>query len=336
MKKDRPPTPVVLVTGACGFVGSAVCEELVSRGITVIGADLTAPPFADADWAGQVTFTRLDIRDSQSIEQVLHDHPVSHIIHAAAITPYMNREREGADTVVDVNVAGSCRLMMAAREIRPERIVYFSSISAYGSATPTVDGRFCETGSIPQPETLYGISKHAAEGVMRRLADLNGLDLRIIRLGPLFGPWEHATDGRRLLSPHHQIALQARAGKCCLLPRAVPADWLYSRDAAKRIADVLFAETISQQLFNLGGGDISTLIDWCEALSQQIDSFRFCIDAAAPTIRYGYPKDRPALDNRQIDQVSDPRRTSLEQAACELLHWLDRYNPTCNASEMIP
>lgn len=336
MMTDRPLNPVVLVTGACGFVGSAICEELVSREITVIGADRAAPPFPDADWARQVTFTHLDLRDSQSIAQVLHEHAVSHIIHAAAITPDMDREFKDADTIIDVNVAGACRLMMAAREIMPERIIYLSSISAYGSATPTVDGRFCETRSIPQPETLYGISKHAAEGVMRRLADLNSIDLRIIRLGPLFGPWEHATDARRLLSPHHQIALQARAGKCCLLPRAVPADWLYSRDAAKRITDVLFAETISRQLFNLGGGDITTLIDWCEALGQLIDGFRFCIDAAAPSIRYGYHNDRPTLDNRQIDQVSASRRTSLEQAVRELLHWLDCYSPTFNASEMIP
>ncbi len=263
MMTDRLPNPVVLVTGACGFVGSAICEELVSREITVIGADRAAPPFPDADWTKQVTFTHLDIRNSQSVAQVLHEHAVSHIIHAAAITPDMNREREDADTVIDVNVAGACRLMMAAREIMPERIVYLSSTSAYGSATPTVNGRFCETESIPQPVTLYGISKHAAEGAMSRLADLNELDLRIIRLGPLFGPWEHATDARSLLSPHHQIAMQARMARSCLLPRPVPADWLYSRDAAGQIANVLFAEKIATQLFNLGGGEITRVRTHC-------------------------------------------------------------------------
>ncbi|WP_052182551.1 NAD(P)-dependent oxidoreductase [Rhizobium sp. YS-1r] len=333
---NRLPSSVVLVTGACGFVGSAICEELVSRNITVIGADHTLPRFPKADWAGRVTFVYLDIRDSQAIAQLLHEHAITHIVHAAAITPDMDWERKDADTVIDVNVTASCRVMMAAREIGLERIIYLSSISAYGSATPTIDGRFCEIESIPKPETLYGISKHAAEGAMRRLAYLNGLDLRIIRLGALFGPWELATDARSLLSPHHQIAMQARAGKCCLLPRAVHADWLYSRDAAKRIADVLLAETILPQIFNLGGGRITSLIDWCEALGQQIDDFRFGIIAAAPTVRYGYPSDRPALDNRQIDQVSAHRRTSLEQAARELLHWLDRFSTTSNTSEIIP
>lgn len=336
MMTDRPPSPTVLVTGACGFVGSALCEELVSRNITVIGADRTPPPFPDADWAGRIKFVYLDIRDSHSIAQLLHEHAITHIIHAAAITPDIHREREDADTVIDVNVAGSCRVIMAAREIRPERIIYLSSISAYGSAAPTVDGRFCEIGSIPQPETLYGISKHAAEGAVRRLAYLNGLDLRIIRLGPLFGPWEHATDARSMLSPHHQIAMQARAGKRCLLPRAVPADWLYSRDAAKRIADVLVAETITPQLFNLGGGRITTLIDWCEALGQHIDGFHFGIDAEAPTVRYGYPDDRPALDSRKIDQVSVHRQTPFEQASRELLDWLDHFSLTSNTSEIIP
>jgi len=188
MTKDRPPSPVVFVAGACGFVASAICEELVSRNISVIGADRASPPFPDADWAGRVTFVYFDIRDSQSIAQVLHEHAVTHIVHAAAITPDLDRERDDADTVIDVNIAGSCRLMSAAAKIGAERIVYLSSISAYGSAAPTVDGRFCEARSVPQPETLYGISKHAAGGAMRRLAYLNGLDLRIIRLGPVFGP----------------------------------------------------------------------------------------------------------------------------------------------------
>ncbi|WP_115762782.1 NAD-dependent epimerase/dehydratase family protein, partial [Escherichia coli] len=87
--------------------------------------------------------TYLDIRDGQSIAQVLHENTITHIVHAAAITPDMDREREDADTVIDVNVAGSCRLMSAAGKIGAERIVYLSSISAYGSAAPTDDGRFC-------------------------------------------------------------------------------------------------------------------------------------------------------------------------------------------------
>jgi nucleoside-diphosphate-sugar epimerase len=335
MMTDRSPSPAVLVTGACGFVGSAICEQLVSRNITVIAADRTPPPFPDADWAGRVTFVYLDIRDSRSIEQLIREHAITHIVHAAAITPDMDRERDDADTVIGVNVTGACRVMMAAREIKPERIIYLSSISAYGSAAPTVDGRLCEHMSIPQPESLYGISKHAAECSMRRLAYLYGLDLCIIRLGSLFGPWEHTTNARSLLSPHHQIAMQARAGKPCLLPRAIPADWLYSRDAAKRIADVLLAGAMAPQIFNLGGGEITTLIGWCEALGRQIDGFRFGIDTDAPTVRYGYPNDRPALDNRQIDQVSAHRRTPLEQAARELLHWLDRFSLTSQTSEII-
>lgn len=332
---DRSRT-TVLVTGACGFVGSAICEELVGRNLGVIAADLVPSRFPYADWAGRVTFAYLDIRDSRSIAQVLHEHAVTHIVHAAAITPDMDREREDADTIIDVNVAAACRLMMAACETRPKRIVYLSSISAYGSATPSVDGRFSEASSIPQPETLYGISKHAAEGAMRRLAYLYGLDLRIIRLGALFGPWEHATDARSLLSPHHQIAMHARAGTRCMLPRAVPADWLYSRDAAERIAGVLLVEEIAPQLFNIGGGEITTLIDWCEALGREIDGFRFGIDTEVSTIRYGYHNDRPALNNHLIDRVYAHRRTPLEQAAREMLRWLERFGPTSNPTEKIP
>jgi UDP-glucose 4-epimerase len=323
----------VLVTGASGFVGSALCEEMVRRGVGVIAADRSSPPFRHADWAKSVTFVELDICDREAIVAILRHYGVTHIVHAAAITPDLDRECHDADSVIDVNVKGASQLMMAARETRPVRIVQLSSISVYGPAIVNAEGRFEETTSIPQPETLYGICKHAAEGVMRRLADLHDLDLCIIRLGPVFGPWEHTTGARAMLSPHHQITIQARAGQTCLMPRAVPADWLYSRDAAARIVDVLLTDRLSSSLVNLGGGAITTLTQWCEALAGQIRCFSFGIDAEEPTVRYGYPKDRPALDNSLIDTVSANRQTSLNVAARELLEWLDRFYPVQPSGE---
>jgi nucleoside-diphosphate-sugar epimerase len=316
----------VLVTGSSGFVGSAICEALTERGIDVVGYDLKPSRFTSAPWPKQTRFRAGDIRDLDALESVLTDNEVTHIVHAAALTPDEQRERSHPDLIAEVNVLGSARLAMAVAKRRPQcRLLHLSSIAVYGEAEPGEEGRFHEETTSPRPVALYGVTKFAAEMIMRRLAALHGLDICIARLGPLFGPWEHASGARDILSPHHQIAIAARNGAPCILPRNVAADWLYSREAARKIVGLLIAGNVQHHLLNLGGGEMSTLVDWCEALRGLIPGFEWREDAAAPTIRYGYCKDRPALATTRLDAIVPPQAPTLTDAARDHLSWLDRF-----------
>ncbi|MFT0861400.1 NAD-dependent epimerase/dehydratase family protein [Ancylobacter sp. G4_0304] len=317
----------VLVTGCSGFIGAAVCEALVARGRTVIGFDRRPPAFSGAEWLRRLVFVPGDITDGVALRRLFEDHPIAQVVHAAAITPDVALERAAPEIIMEVNIAGACRLMAAARDGGAGRLLFLSSISAYGAAQTNVFGRYDEAESVPRPETLYGVSKYAAEQALTRLAALDGMDLRVIRLGPVFGPWEHESGVRAVLSPHHQITKAARQGASCVLPRAVPADWLYSREAGRRIADVLEAPPPGAGPVNLGGGSVTTLAEWCAALEAHHPGFRWRLDAAAPTIRYGYATDRPALDNTRIDALSPARVLPLDEAARDYLAWLDRFVP---------
>ncbi|MCX8279214.1 NAD(P)-dependent oxidoreductase [Phyllobacterium sp. 0TCS1.6C] len=316
-----------LVTGSSGFIGSAICEALNARGVPVVGFDRIPPAFPDAEWAQKMTFVAGEIGDASALAELFADYPITHVVHAAAMTPDEDFERAAPDTIMDVNITGACRVMAAARRSRPLRIVALSSISVYGNAFCNGEGRLDEYLSLPAPETLYGISKWAAEQAMRRYARLEQMDLRIVRLGPVFGPWEHQSGSRTILSPHHQIAAFARSGELCILPRAAPANWIYSRQAARRIVDLLSAQQPAADVFNLGGGQITTLVDWCEELTLKIPGFRWHVDAGATNIRYGYVTDRPALDNRRIDTLSAPDAILLTRAVEDYLGWLDRFSP---------
>ena len=325
----------VLVTGSSGFVGSAVCEELALRGIATVGFDRSPSPFQGAEWVRRLNFVQGDLRDVEALSRICRDYHITEVVHAAALTPDEAHERSAPDLVIETNVAGACRVMMAARTGQVRRVILLSSISAYGAAE-TREGRFDEAASHPDPQTLYGISKWAAEQSMRRLATLEGTDLRIIRLGPLFGPWEHASGARAVLSPHHQIAEAALTGRACVLPRPVPADWLYSRQAARRVADVLLAADPGNDVFNLGGGVMTSLVDWCRALTRAIPGFEWKVEAESPTIRYGYAQDRPPLDNRRIDGVSPDQPLSLVSMARDHLAWLDRFCTSQTSTEFHP
>ena len=323
----------ILVTGASGFVGSAICESLVARGLRVTGLDSRPSPFAQAPFFREMDLIPADTGDAGALRHHLAERRVTHVVHAAALTPDAHMEVEAPERVMAVNVAATCGLMVAARAAGVERLLFLSSIAVYGAARPSAGGRFHESDS-PQPETLYGISKGAAEQALGRLARLGGPDLQIVRLGPLFGPFEHAGPARKLLSPHHQITEAARTGGACVLPRAVPADWLYARDAGARIADLLLAPAPAHTIFNLGGGAVTTLVDWCEALAAQRPGFSWRVEAAAATVHYGYAADRPALDMARLDAVSAPRATSLAGAVADYLAWLERFCPLPRTSEV--
>jgi nucleoside-diphosphate-sugar epimerase len=314
----------ILVTGASGFVGLAVSEALAGLGCKIVGFDIAPPKLLGFDWMELLLFVRGDIRDSAALDAVLTEHAITHIVHAAALTPDERRERDAPDTIAEVNIVGACRLALAASRRSVRRVVYLSSVSAYGPVAPQPNGSYDERYTSAAPEVLYGITKLAAETAMRRIAVLNGMDLRVIRLGPLFGPWEHASGARDILSPHFQIAAAARSGVHCVIPRAVPADWLYARDGAGRVAALLLKRDLDGDLFNLGGGTISMLTDWCKTLAALLPGFTWSVDPAAPTIHYGYPTDRPALDNTRIDAALPGLKSlPLEEAARDYLAWLD-------------
>lgn len=307
----------VLVTGAAGFVGAAICAELSARGIPVLGLDRRPP----RDAAPGIEIVTADLRNTATLETALRGRGLTHLIHAAALTPDATREEAEPDLVLDVNLLGAVRLMKTASACGIRRMLQLSSIAVYGGAAPEGDGLYHENRTHPAPQSLYGIGKHAAEMSLRRLAGPLGVELAVLRLGPIFGPFEHASDSRQITSPHHQILLAALAGRPVVLPRAVPADWCYSRDAAASIAALATLDGPLPETLHIGAGTVTDLPGWCSALALHVPGLRWRTDAAAPTIRYGYTSDRPALAIDLLRSLVAVSRTPLPDAAAD---WLRR------------
>jgi nucleoside-diphosphate-sugar epimerase len=247
---------------------------------------------------------------------------ISHIVHGAAITPDAGQADALADRVTDVNVNGSRQIMELARRLRPRRVVQLSSVSVYGE--PADDNLRCfeEENAPVGPQSLYGRTKLAAEAVMREQATANGLPLSILRLGPVFGPWEIASGSRPVVSPQCQIMESALLGEASALPRALQADWLYSRDLANWIVTLLLETEALPPVVNLGAGRVTTVDDWCRALQAERPGFAWRIDPTAPTIRSNYRRDRPPLCTRRLDALLPERpQTALADTAADYLAW---------------
>jgi UDP-glucose 4-epimerase len=316
-----------LITGGGGFVGLAVAECLLSRGEGVVLFDRAAPPaHLLARLPGPPPAVRLgDIRSAGDVDAALRAGDITRVVHGAAITPDARREAREPGTVTDVNIGGTVNLVArcAALAPRPQRVLVLSSVAVYGVSVPAGPA-YEEASSWPVPAALYGITKLAAEQAALRLADLHGLDVRVARLGPVYGPWEHGTGVRDALSPHAQVLAAMRAREGVVLPRPMRADWIYSRDAARALADLLDCPALRHTLYHVGGGAMSDVEQWCQRMRRHDPAFAWRLGGPAdtPTVHYGLPADRAPLDIRRLQEDTgwQPRYT-LATAADEHLAW---------------
>lgn len=313
----------VLVTGGTGFIGLALAECLLAEGheprLLAPGApaDLMRDP-ALAGAALQVG----DVRDMDALAAALEG--VQAVVHLAAITPDARAEAEDPARIVDVNVGGTAALMRAVALHAPRaRVLVVSSVAIYGTGAP-MGATWDEARDTPAPASLYGITKQSAEQVATRLAAVNGTDLMIARLGPVFGPWEHDSGLRPLLSPQAQALACVRSGQQIVLPRPLVGDWLYSRDAGRMLAALLRADRPRHPLVNLGAGRVFSVADWCMAAAAYLPELRWRLAGAgeAPNIHFGLHRDRAAMAvDRLAALLPGPPSRSLADCVQDHLAW---------------
>jgi len=176
----RGGSPSVLVTGANGFVGRALCTELVRQGQSIREAvrSSTTPVEnintvsvgeinAETDWTAALA----------GIKVVIHLAGRAHIMRDNAVDPL--------DAFRKVNVDGSWNLALQACDAGVQRFIFISSIKVNGEGTP--EGRPYTAEDKPAPFDPYGISKLEAEEALRQLADESGMELVIIRPPLVYG-----------------------------------------------------------------------------------------------------------------------------------------------------
>lgn len=261
-----------LITGGCGFVGINLADALLAKGEAVVLFDRRPLPdearAALGAHAAPPTTIAGDARDTGALQRLIRDQRVDRVVHAAVITSGPQREASEPGDIIAVNIGGTVSVLNAARASGCRRVLYVSSGSAYGQ-TLDESGPLLEDASPSRPDTLYSITKYAAERTVLRLRALWNFDALCVRLGTVFGPWEYGTGARDRLSPQLQLARLAVRGETAVLPaHEVRRDWIYSRDVASGMARLLEAGRTAHALYHLSSGrDWSGFFPrWCAAL----------------------------------------------------------------------
>ncbi|MCC6146058.1 MAG: NAD-dependent epimerase/dehydratase family protein [Anaerolineaceae bacterium] len=169
-----------LVTGAAGFLGSALANRLAREGNSVRGLDdlSTGDP---SILAPSVNFTRGDINDRPKLWTLLQGVDCVYHLAARVLVPESILYPREYDKV---NVGGTVALMEAMHDVGVRRVVFISSGAIYGdqSRQPVSEE------AIPQPRSPYAVSKLAAEYYVRTIGRLWGIETVCLRVFNAYGP----------------------------------------------------------------------------------------------------------------------------------------------------
>jgi len=322
----------ILVTGAAGFVALNIVEHLLSAGRDVVGLDrIPLPPRATRDFAllpGRFTLIGGSILSAADLSRALTVMPVEAVIHCAVITAGTAREKSDPETIVAVNIQGAVGALMASVRRGVKRFVYPSSGSIYGHAAKGV--ALIEEDSLrPDPVMLYGLTKRAAETILPRIAETQGVRFTAARLGSVYGPWEYATGVRDTLSPMLQALECARAGQEAVLGPPWRGDYIFSRDVAAGLVRIADAPALSRNVYNLGSGQSRSVEDWYAALTPLVPDLRWRRAAAdeAYNVESHSGFDRGAFDIGKIAaETGFAPRFDFPAAAADYLAWLNAGN----------
>lgn len=264
----------ILVTGADGFIGSHLTEELVRRGHDV-RAFVFYNSFNSWGWLDQsprevrdgLDVFAGDIRDPNGVRQALRG--CDTVLHLAALIaiPY---SYHSPDTYVDTNVKGTLNVLQAARDLGVERVVHTSTSEVYGTARfVPITEEHPVLGQSP-----YSATKIAADHLAYSFYAAFGLPVSIIRPFNTYGPRQSA----RAVLPTIITQLLGGSRRLKLGATHPTRDFSYVADTVRGFIAVAESAATVGQVVNVGSnyeisvGDSARLIAEILGVDIEIES----------------------------------------------------------------
>jgi len=184
----------ILVTGAAGFIGSALSIRLLDRGDEVIGIDnlndYYDPKLKEARMARHLnhsnfTHVNINLEDREGIKKLFEKEKPQGVVNLAAQAG-VRYSIENPLAYVDTNLVGFAHILEGCRHNNVEHFVYASSSSVYGSNTSMP---FSIHDNVDHPLSLYAATKKANELMAHTYSNLYNLPTTGLRFFTVYGPW---------------------------------------------------------------------------------------------------------------------------------------------------
>ncbi|HLA98077.1 MAG TPA: NAD-dependent epimerase/dehydratase family protein [Anaerolineales bacterium] len=235
-----------LITGAAGFLGSALAIRLAREGHQVRGLDdlSTGDPQA---LSPDVHFTRGDVNDRPKLWTLLQD--VDCVYHLAARVSVPESALYPREYNA-VNVGGTVSLMEAMRDVGVRRVVFISSGAVYGDQGEQP----LSESAIPNPRSPYAVSKIAGEYYVRTIGDQWGIETVCLRVFNAYGPGQHLPASHPPVIPNF-LRQAVRDGTIVVHGEGSQTrDYVFLDDVVRGMVAAATAPGINRSIINVGSG----------------------------------------------------------------------------------
>jgi nucleoside-diphosphate-sugar epimerase len=236
----------ILITGAAGFLGSALGQRLIDAGERVVGIDVVAAEKACFPCA------TMDVRDTDAIYELCRSSGVDRIVHAGGISG-RSVQRDDKTAPIAINVMGTAAVFEVARRLSVRRVVLCSSGSAYG---------LCDLDPVTEgarlvPVNSYGASKVASEAILHAYAAESGIDGIALRIFQAYGPFRRTACTIKAMV---EAATGGTTAKIRYRPDA-RCQFVYIDDVVSALMAALAVGPHAQRIYNVTGGTSLTLAE---------------------------------------------------------------------------
>jgi len=264
----------VLVTGGAGFIGSHLCERLISMGQQVFCLDNFYPFYAPEIKRNNLSaiishpaFNLIegDIRNPEDIERCFAEDNIDIVIHLAAMAG-VRPSLENPELYWDVNHQGTLNLLNTCKKSKIKKFILASSSSVYGNHT---GGKFKETDDVDNPISPYAATKRSGEMSCFLFQQIMQIPVICLRFFTVYGPRQRPD------LAIHKFTKLLYEGK----PITIYGDGTTSRDYTyiDDTIDGIFKaidykdDSLGYEIFNLGESKTIKLIEMISELEKATD-----------------------------------------------------------------
>ena len=333
----------ILVTGAAGFIGSAVSQKLLNNGDNVIGIDnlntyydlslkkdrlkeINKNPFS-TNWI----FYECSIEEYETISKIIEENKPSIIINLAAQAG-VRYSIENPNSYINSNIVGFSNILELARNFRIEHLIYASSSSVYGGNKKLP---FREIDPVNHPISLYAATKKTNELMANAYSHLFSIPATGLRFFTVYGPWGRPDMAPMIFAKSIFESKPLKIFNYGLMKR----DFTYIEDIVEAIYKCTFKpSTINQKfdplnpdpstsfaphrIFNLGNNKSIKLLYFVELLEKNIG--KEAIKDFQP-MQPGDVEETYADNDKLEDWIDFKPSISIEEGVDKFVKWYKSY-----------